>query len=154
MFNNVTLEGRLARNPEIQLTQRGMQLAKFSIATSTLWQDGTREWHKQTHWHKIVVSRESTVRWIKDTLKQGDLVHVEGTLIYRHWKDAYGQRRRTAQIIVSEEKGHVEDHRFKNLESEEPVNLPDIETPSENFNTERLDLETVPFLSHQSLQQQ
>lgn len=148
MTNQIILEGRLDQDPDIKLTKSGLTIAKFSVATSTLWQDRTREWHKQIHWHNIVVSRASTVQWIKDVLKQGALVRIKGTLIYRHWEDCYGQHRRTAQILVSEEKGSVEDLRLNNPRSAQSIGNLELETNSEKSHGERLDLETIPFLSH------
>ena len=65
MLNQVILEGRLGREPDIFMTQQGRQIAKFSLGTSTTWKDETGEWQTKVHWHEIVVHRDSTIRWIK-----------------------------------------------------------------------------------------
>lgn len=148
--NQIILEGRLGQDPDIKLTKKGLEIAKFSVITSTLWQDGTREWHQQNHWHNIVVSRESTIRWIRGVLKQGDKVRIKGTLIYRHWKDKHNQCRRTAQILVSDENGSVKDLRSTQPQSGQPINTSDFKTNPENSNEDRLDLKAISFLSHQS----
>lgn len=115
MFNTVILIGNLGRDPEIKMTQDGHQIAHFSLATSCHWIDEKGEWYTRTCWHKIVVYRESIVRWIiKNKLKKGSRVWVEGSLTYSAWKDRWGHRHRISYILVSDYYGRVGDLSPKN----------------------------------------
>ncbi len=106
--------GNVGRSPHIFLTQEGMEVAHFSLATTVVWKACSGEnrergeWQSATDWHQITVFRESTVRWIKDLLKRGDKVYVEGKLSYQHWTDKYGRPRVTAHVVVSGQDGKVE----------------------------------------------
>lgn len=108
MLNRVTLQGNIGRVPSIALTQDGREIASFSMATTQSWKDESGEWQSATDWHRITVFRESTIRWIKDILKRGDPVYVEGKLTYQQWTDKYGQSRLTSHVVVAGRDGRVE----------------------------------------------
>ena len=108
MLNRVTLQGNIGRVPSIALTQDGREIASFSVATTQNWKDESGEWQSATDWHQITVFRECTIRWIKDILKRGDPVCVEGKLTYQQWTDKYGQPRRTSHVVVVGREGRVE----------------------------------------------
>lgn len=154
MLNRIILAGNLGRDPEIQVTQDGKQIAKLSLATSTTWQDKTREWHKRTEWHHVVVYREESVCWIKDNLEKGDPVYVEGTVNYRHWKDRQGSTHKDAHVVVSGQSGRVQCLRSKNPKAESrellrlsyiPESLNLEELPPENWGLEDSDSEGLSF---------
>lgn len=108
MLNRVTLQGNIGRAPSIALTQGGREIASFSVATTQNWKDEAGEWQSATDWHQVTVFRESTIRWIKEILKRGDPVCVEGKLTYQQWTDKYGQPRRTSHVVVAGREGRVE----------------------------------------------
>ena len=115
MLNTVILIGNLGRDPEIKMTQDSRQIAHLSLATSSSWRDEKGEWHTRTCWHKIVVFPESIVRWIiKNKLKKGNRVWVEGSLTYNAWQDRWGYRHRTSSILVSDYYGRMADLTLKN----------------------------------------
>lgn len=159
MLNKIILKGNLGRDPEIQVTQDGRKIAKFSLATSSMWRDRAQEWHKHTNWHKIIVYRETTVRWIKDVLKKGDLVYVEGKLMYKHHKDKDGNFHWTTYITISQD-GCVEHLRSRHLNLEEEIVCPGLEGKLEEIiselpdpntpNSEDLDSEDLFFEEPQS----
>ncbi len=107
MLNKVFLIGNLGRDPLMEITQNGKQIAKFSLATSSKWKNETGQWHKHTDWHHVIVFKEITAEWIKDTFKKGDRVYVEGKLIYHSWISKQGDTRRSSQIVVSGNNGQV-----------------------------------------------
>ena len=115
MRNKVILKGNVGRAPRVFLTQEGKEIVSFSLATKAYWKDESGEWQSTTDWHQITVFRESTVRWVKDVLKRGDHVSVEGKLTYQHWTDKYGQPRITSHVVVSDFGGKVE--HFRPLQS-------------------------------------
>ncbi len=108
MLNRVFLKGNIGRDPKICLTQEGKEIVTFSLATTHSWKDKMGEWQSATDWHHITVFRESTIRWIKDVLRRGDPVYVEGKLSYHHWIDKYGQKRFTPHVVIAGRDGRVE----------------------------------------------
>ena len=136
MLNKIFLIGNLGRNPLIEVTQTGKQIAKFSLATSSEWRDGTSVWHEHTDWHQVVVFKETTARWIKDTFKKGDRVYVEGKLTYRSWKNKRGDNHRSTQILVSGNNGQV--IHFPRHPLPEAIDLSGFDTISEGFIPENL----------------
>jgi single-strand DNA-binding protein len=108
MLNKVILKGNVGRAPKVFLTQEGKKIVSFSLATKISWKDKSGEWQSTTDWHRVTVFRKSTMRWIKDLLKQGDPVRVEGKLTYQQWTDKYGQPRLTPHVVVSGYGGKIE----------------------------------------------
>jgi single-strand DNA-binding protein len=127
MLNKIILIGNLGRDPEIQTTQDGRKIAKFSLATSPSWKARPREnaetndEYDQADWHRVVVFRDTTVRWIQDILKRGDTVYVEGRLTYYKWQDPQGHTHRISNIAVSGQHGRVQ-----HLRSKKPIDLSSI----------------------------
>ena len=107
MLNRVILQGNIGRAPKISLTQEGKQMATFSLATTQNWKDEAGEWQSATDWHSIVVFRGPTIGWIKDVLKRGDPVYVEGKLTYHQWTDKFGQKRSTPHVVIVGREGCV-----------------------------------------------
>lgn len=122
-MNKVILKGRIGQAPRISMTQNGQEIATFSIATSTSWKDGAGEWQSHTDWHKVFVVRKSTLTWIKDILRQGDTVYVEGKLTYTQWTDKHNQSRSTPLIVISGSEGRLEYIRSRKAEIS-PSNSP------------------------------
>lgn len=131
MLNKVILMGNVGRSPHIFLTQEGKEIANFSLATTVAWkayprprEGGESEWQSATDWHQITVFRGSTVRWIKDFVKRGDTVYVEGKLVYQRWTDKYDHPRITAHVVVSGHGGKVEHLRSSRSNSQNnPVKI-------------------------------
>ncbi len=154
MLNKVILIGNIGYDPEFQTTQDGRPLARFSVATSSTRRDALGEWHKHTDWHRIVVYKETTIRWITDTLKKGARVRVEGKLTYQRWKDKGGQQHRISYIVVSGSHGKVEqdppqDPRESPSSSTEEI----IENSGDEDNFEAFNSEDSSFEDFQSNQQ-
>lgn len=88
MLNKVQLIGFLGANPEIRYTTDQKAIAKFSLATSESWKgkDGQKQEH--TEWHNIVIHGK-LAEVVRDYLKKGSLVYLEGSIKTRSWeKDA------------------------------------------------------------------
>ena len=122
-MNKVTLIGNLGNDPELYLTQDGREIVTFSLATRHSWKDETGEWQSATDWHQVSVFRESTIRWIKDVLKCGHKVYVEGKLTYQHWTDSFGQKRITPYVVITDREGRVEEIRSAAHSVSLPSNL-------------------------------
>ena len=122
-MNKVTLTGNLGNDPELYLTQDGREIVTFSLATKHSWKDETGEWQSATDWHQVSVFRESTIRWVKDVLKRGHKVYVEGKLTYQHWTDKFGQKRITPYVVITDREGCIEEVRSAAHSVSLPSNL-------------------------------
>lgn len=99
--NKVILVGNVGQDPEIRSTQTGSEIANFSLATTESWKDrATGERKEKTEWHRIVVFSEGLVRVIKDYVKKGTKLYIEGTLQTRKWTDNSGNERYTTEIVL------------------------------------------------------
>lgn len=100
-LNKVTLIGNLGRDPEIRTTSDGKEIANFSLATSESWKDKmTGERKDKTEWHRIVCFNEGLVRVIKDYVKKGTKLYIEGQLQTRKWIDNENQEKYTTEVVL------------------------------------------------------
>ena len=74
MINQVTLLGRVGKDPEIRYTPSNKAVAMFSIATNELGKD-TTTWHNVKAWEKQAELCEQYV-------KKGDLLYIQGRIEY------------------------------------------------------------------------
>ena len=99
-MNKAILIGNLGRDPEINYTQGGMAVAKFSIATSEKWKDkNTDKLKENTEWHRIVVFGKLAENCEK-YLSKGKKVCVEGR-IKTGLYEKEGIKRYSTEIIAS-----------------------------------------------------
>lgn len=100
-LNKVVLIGNLGRDPEIRSTNDGKEIANFSLATSESWKDKmTGERKDKTEWHRIVCFNEGLVRVIKNYVKKGTKLYIEGQLQTRKWVDNEGQEKYTTEVVL------------------------------------------------------
>jgi len=101
-LNKVLLIGRLGADPEIKQMVNGKSVARLSLATSKSWKDkNTGEKKEKTEWHRIVVFNEGLVNVVKQYLKKGAQIYVEGQISTRKWKDEQsGQDKYSTEIII------------------------------------------------------
>lgn len=99
--NKVILVGNLGRDPEIRTTQDGKEIASFSVATSESWKDkNTGERKENTEWHRVVAFNDGLVGVIKNYVKKGSKVYIEGQLRTRKWTDKDGQEKYTTEVVL------------------------------------------------------
>ena len=100
--NKVTLVGNLGRDPEIRAMQNGDKIVQLSIATSDRWKDkNSGEKKEKTEWHRIVIFNEGLVNVVKQYVKKGANVYIEGQLTTRKWKDeSSGQDKYSTEIVL------------------------------------------------------
>lgn len=90
MVNKVTLIGRVGKDPEITKYDNGI-VAKFSLATFKNWKDKKGEKQEQTEWHSIVAFGR-TAEVIRDYVKKGDQLYVEGEIHYDSYENKEGNK--------------------------------------------------------------
>jgi single-strand DNA-binding protein len=79
-------EGRTGVDPEIRSTNGGTLVANLSLATSERYKDRAGEWQEQTEWHNIV-SYARGAEIVRDYVRKGSKLHIEGRLTTRSWDD-------------------------------------------------------------------
>ena len=101
-LNKVLLIGRLGADPEIKEMVNGKSVARLSLATSQSWKDkNTGEKKEKTEWHRIVVFNEGLVNVVKQYLKKGAQIYVEGQISTRKWKDEKsGQDKYSTEVVI------------------------------------------------------
>ena len=101
MLNKVTLIGNLGQDPDIRQTSDGRELANLSLATTEKWKDkNTGEKREKTEWHRVVIFNQSLVAIIKNYVKKGSKLYVEGQLQTRKWTDNNGVDKYTTEIVL------------------------------------------------------
>ena len=92
----------MGADPEIKQMVNGKSVARLSLATSNSWKDkNTGEKKEKTEWHRVVVFNEGLVNVIKQYLKKGSQVYLEGQLSTRKWKDEQsGQDKYSTEILL------------------------------------------------------
>ena len=101
--NRVFLLGNVGKDPEIRSTGGGTMVASFGLATSERSKDAQGNWQDRTEWHNIVVyGRLAEI--VRDYVKKGSKLFVEGRLTTRNWddKDHAGRKVYRTEIIVNE----------------------------------------------------
>ena len=101
-LNKVLLIGRLGADPEIKQMVNGKSVARLSLATSQSWKDkSTGEKKEKTEWHRVVVFNEGLVNVVKQYLKKGAQIYVEGQISTRKWKDeSTGQDKYSTEVVI------------------------------------------------------
>lgn len=100
-INKVTLIGNVGRDPEIRTTQDGREIASLTLATSESWKDKvTGERKERTEWHRIAIFSEGLVNIIKNYVKKGSKLYIEGALQTRKWIDNNGAERYSTEIVL------------------------------------------------------
>lgn len=100
-INKVTLIGNVGRDPEIRTTQDGKEIASITLATSESWKDrASGERKERTEWHRIVIFADGLVNIIKNYVKKGSKIYIEGSLQTRKWVDNAGVERYTTEIVL------------------------------------------------------
>lgn len=99
--NKVILVGNLGKDPEIRNTQDGREIASFSVATSESWKDkSTGERKEKTEWHRVVVFNDALVKVIKNYVKKGSKLYIEGQLQTRKWTDKDGHEKYSTEVVL------------------------------------------------------
>ena len=100
--NKVILLGNVGKDPEIRSTPGGTMVATFGLATSDRYQDPQGNWQDRTEWHNLVAFKR-TAEIVRDYVKKGSKLYVEGSLRTSNWEDkTSGQKRYKTEIIVND----------------------------------------------------
>lgn len=100
--NKVILLGNVGKDPEIKSTAGGMIVANFAIATSDRVKDKDGTYQDRTEWHNLVAFQR-TAEIVRDYVKKGNKLYVEGKIQTRSWDDkTSGEKKYRTEIIVND----------------------------------------------------
>jgi single-strand DNA-binding protein len=100
-LNKVILIGNVGKDPEIRSTNEGKEIATLSLATSEVWRDRvTGEKKERTEWHRVVVFNEGLAGVVKNYVKKGSKIYIEGALQTRKWVDNAGVEKYTTEVVL------------------------------------------------------
>ena len=98
--NKVFLLGNVGKDPEIRSTPGGAIVANFTLATSDRFQDAQGNWQDRTEWHALVAFKR-TAEIVRDYVKKGSKLYIEGKLQTRSWDDKEsGAKRYKTEVVV------------------------------------------------------
>src|ERR1700752_4369322 len=96
--NRVMLIGPLGKDPDLQLLEGNIAVAKFSLATTETYKDRSGKLISQTEWHTVVLWR-GLAELAQKYLHRGSLVYIEGRLKTRSWEDKEGNKKFATEIV-------------------------------------------------------
>ena len=100
--NKVFLLGNVGKDPEFRTTPGGMNVASFSLATADRAKDTEGNWTDRTEWHNLVAFQR-TAEIVRDYVKKGSQIFVEGKIQTRSWEDKETKvKKYRTEILVNE----------------------------------------------------
>ena len=97
-LNFIIVSGRLTRDPDIRMTQKGSTVCSFSIANNRSYMDpSTNEWKEEVAYISATAFGSLADR-LKERIKKGTPVIVEGRLVMSEFTGKDGQQRRELRI--------------------------------------------------------
>lgn len=101
MLNKIMLIGNLGKDPEMNYTQSGVALTKFSLAVSRSYKTSAGEKREETEWFNIVVW-DKLAETCNQYLHKGSKVYIEGRVSQRKYTDKNGVERYAFDVIASD----------------------------------------------------
>ena len=97
-LNSVQIIGFIGKDPERrQARSNGAAFTVLSVATQRSWKNADDEWASKTEWHRVVAWNSLGER-VAASLRQGDHVLVEGTLVSSTYEREYGKGKKATTV--------------------------------------------------------
>ena len=98
MINQITIMGRMTKEPELRRTGSGVAVTSFTLAVDRDFapKDGGE---KETDFIDCVAWR-GTGEFVEKYFKKGSMAVVSGRLQIRNWTDKDGNKRRSAEVLA------------------------------------------------------
>ena len=117
--NKVILVGHVGKDPDIRATGSGDTVASFSLATNS----GYGE-KKTTDWHNVTVFGKPA-DFVRDYVKKGAQLYVEGPIRNRSYDDKSGNKKYVTEIkaytVQALGQKETSGHYVPGQEEEEPI---------------------------------
>lgn len=95
MLNDVKLQGRMTREPELRQTQSGKSVCGFSLAVKGNGKDAPTDFFDCVAWG-------NTAEFVSRYFSKGALMIVSGRLQTREWQDQNGAKRKSVEVVVND----------------------------------------------------
>lgn len=136
--NKVILVGNVGRDPEVRHLDKGVAVAKFSLATTENYTSKTGEKVSNTEWHNVVAWR-GLAEVAEKYVKKGSQLYIEGRLRTNMYEKD-GVKHYTTEInadtmqLLGKREGQAEvsGQPLVNTEQPQSVNEPDFSQPEED----------------------
>lgn len=140
-INKTTIAGHVG-SVEIKYTSSDEAVLNLSIATNKNWKDKNGNKNTATQWHRVVVFGKLAAL-VKDWIKKGTAVYLEGELRTRLWQDKQGTDRWTTEVVLSGynailqvlDKKHAS-HDEKSDKDDKDKTLTEVEVPKHQMSNE------------------
>jgi len=136
-INKVILVGNVGRDPEIRHLDKGVAVARFSLATTENYTAKTGEKVSTTEWHNIVAWR-GLAEVVEKYVKKGSQLYIEGRLRTRDY-DKDGVKHYSTEInadtlqLLGKREGQAEGNgQPASVETLPSVSEPDFSQPGED----------------------
>ncbi|MGB9664693.1 MAG: single-stranded DNA-binding protein [Ignavibacteria bacterium] len=143
-LNKILLIGYVGRDAEVKYTNSGMAVMRFSLATDQNQKDQNGNWQRATTWHDIVCF-DKLAENMKEYVKKGRRVYVEGRLSKRDYTDKQNIKRYVVEVIADNlillDRPTTSVEGGEGIESDSQVSEP----PAADISTETNPEEDLPF---------
>lgn len=100
-LNKVMFIGRLTADPDLRTTTSGQSVANFRLATNRQWNDAQGQQQSQTEFTTIVAWGK-LADIVKQYLRKGRQVYVEGRLQTRSFTDRQNQKQWRTEVVAED----------------------------------------------------
>jgi len=136
--NKVILVGNVGRDPEVRHLDKGVAVARFSLATTENYTSKTGEKVSNTEWHNVVAWR-GLAEVAEKYVKKGSQLYIEGRLRTNMYEKD-GVKHYATEInadtmqLLGKREGQTETtgQPLVNVEQTQSVNEPDFSQPEED----------------------
>ena len=97
MFNNITIMGRMVRDPELSIVGNGISMVKFTVACDR--DRSEQDVTKKTDFIDCIAWRK-TAEFVSKYFTKGRLILLSGRLTIDSYTDKEGNKRKKAEVIV------------------------------------------------------
>ncbi len=97
MLNQITIMGRLTKDPELRMTQSQKQVTSFTVACE---RDYAPSGEKRETDFIDVVAWAGTAEFVSKWFRKGSMAVVSGRLQSRDWTDRDNNKRRSWEILA------------------------------------------------------
>jgi len=100
MLNEVRLIGNVGKDPEVRYVSDGVQVVRFSLATTDRYKNRAGKQIEETEWHNIVAWRR-LAEIVEKYVEKGRQICVLGKLKTNKYTDKEGIVRYKTEIVAS-----------------------------------------------------
>lgn len=137
MINNVTLVGRLTRDPELRYTTSNVAVATFNLAVNRNFKGANGE--READFINCMIWRKQA-ELLAEWCKKGNLVGITGRIQTRSYENQQGQRVYVTEVVAetfqplekrdnSANQSNIEEQMPASFETTNPLDISDKDLP-------------------------